>query len=438
MRNYYKIILVTTVVITAIINFAHLMHTNERSVAATESTAGVSVDYKASSASGGSGGGAGSGGAGMSADYKGSIGGGGGGGGVGGGGGGAGSSRNGGSVRRGEAEVGRPSGGNGGSVVTAATNADGGNTADLPEEGAFLCIMTRVRDGEETLLDWVHHYLEEGADRIMILDDLSTVPVCFDDPRIEVQRNDNPMFRRRGHNRILRAGLEKLTKQHNCTWVAALDADEFMTTRRHPERTLREELQLSFHDAHIVQVPWIMFSFDPARTKPLPGPRHLVMRWDHDNHHPGPPKFGKIRDRYNNIEVKPIFRAAYAQLDHVHMASGFKEDPRELNRVDGVQKKPAVYTPYYDELHEPQIKDALLLVYHYRFTSYESVVVKCNGTRDFHEYRNPNCTKAIVAHNYPELEDTTLLTKARQRPVTVGVCDDPKSFPYKPISVYQS
>ena len=86
----------------------------------------------------------------------------------------------------------------------------------------------------------------------------------------------------------------------DCTWVANVDVDEFITTRRNEERTTREEMLLSFNDFDVVHVPWIMYgnALDPDVHVEGDITQEVLWRWNHSKHHEGT---GKTRDRYRLI-----------------------------------------------------------------------------------------------------------------------------------------
>merc|ERR1719399_2832882 len=96
-----------------------------------------------------------------------------------------------------------------------------------------------------------------------------------------------------------------------CEWVISVDVDEFISTRRNPCKSVAEELRDSFSGAAAVAVPWVFFSYEPGGPE-VEDVRDLTMRWNHSQHHPPTAiqrQIGdKFKDRYDRIEVKPIYR----------------------------------------------------------------------------------------------------------------------------------
>ena len=216
----------------------------------------------------------------------------------------------------------------------------------------FLCVATRVRDQNQLLRDWIPHYLAEGASLLLILEDVtSTQPIrstvlkqlgLDGDPRVVVQRAAIST-----HQYGQAVALENAVYdvRTNCTWMVSVDADEFLTTRRTPEKSVAQVLRESFGRADFITVPWVMFGIDasmPAWQEPQSIVAENVWRWNHDLHHgeidgsggnasleeaaallhgsgeqgEGTVRehieksffSGKGRDRYDTIEGKPVFR----------------------------------------------------------------------------------------------------------------------------------
>jgi hypothetical protein len=287
----------------------------------------------------------------------------------------------------------------------------------------FLCVVTRVRDQTVLMRDWVPHYLAEGASLLLVLEDSSSTqplrstvlqPLGLDsDPRVVVQSAAISM-----HLEGQAVALENAVyaMRDKCTWVVSVDADEFLTTRREPEKPVAQVLRESFEHADFITVPWIMFGIDatmPAWQEPQSIVAENVWRWDHDAHHGGEndtalelsrsKEFfrGKGRDRYDSIEGKPVFRAKVLPAQTAechernpkegHCAMHDLHDMHSLQtsasrHVDGVAARPwaqGAGGPFnqrnFHGLHEPQIAEALLAINHYRLTSIAAVRRKCEA-----------------------------------------------------------
>ena len=180
------------------------------------------------------------------------------------------------------------------------------------QQTPFLCSITRVHNENTKYQSFIRHQLREGFDRVLILDDRNEPSLTAEDPRVEIMRVDltrtinqlksegkrfqsmnevnHPFFRSTIEERLI-----------NCTWVANVDVDEFITTRRNEERTTRDEMLLSFNDFDAVHVPWIFYGnpLDPDVRVEGDITQEVLWRWNHSKHHDG--RHGKTRDRYRRI-----------------------------------------------------------------------------------------------------------------------------------------
>ena len=180
------------------------------------------------------------------------------------------------------------------------------------QQTPFLCSITRVHNENTKYQSFIRHQLREGFDRVLILDDRNEPSLTAEDPRVEIMRVDlslRPMQlksegkRFRSWNEVNHPFIRSIIDERliNCTWVANVDVDEFITTRRNEERTTRDEMLLSFNDFDAVHVPWIFYGnpLDPDVRVEGDITQEVLWRWNHSKHHDG--RHGKTRDRYRRI-----------------------------------------------------------------------------------------------------------------------------------------
>ena len=180
----------------------------------------------------------------------------------------------------------------------------------------FLCSITRARDEHVKFRSFIRHQLREGFDRVLILDDRSEPSLTAEDPRVEIMRVDLtliPKQRAREGKRYLLPDkantpyIESIVQERliDCTWVANVDMDEFITTRRNEERSTRDELLMSFSKYDAVHVPWIFYGnkLDPDVRIEEDVALEVLWRWNHSLHHEGVTY--KKADRYYEIGTAP-------------------------------------------------------------------------------------------------------------------------------------
>lgn len=284
----------------------------------------------------------------------------------------------------------------------------------------FLTILLRIRNENLFLESFIKHYFAEGVDEIYILDDNSTQPFpkIVEDERVFIYEAttfkshheklyDSQML----YNHLLRDKTE---------WFMFVDADEFITTRRNPNKTIREELETTFKDADLIKIPWIMFGSNGQDENPKQVLTDTIWRWNHDKKHPHPKEAMKIWKhrccKYDKIEVKSIFKTeAFAKLT-THCPS----DPtRKINIVDGVDNiqnymnEPETEI-WYHNLREESIDRAYLACNHYRNISKEQMRQKADDSH-LPLYRVENCYELQLQSDFSEKKDEFIKNKAIRR-----------------------
>ena len=284
----------------------------------------------------------------------------------------------------------------------------------------FLTILLRIRNENLFLESFIKHYFAEGVDEIYILDDNSTQPFpkIVEDERVFIYEAttfkshheklyDSQML----YNHLLRDKTE---------WFMFVDADEFITTRRNADKTIREELETTFKDADLIKIPWIMFGSNGQDENPKQVLTDTIWRWNHDKKHPHPKEAMKIWKhrccKYDKIEVKSIFKTeAFAKLT-THCPS----DPtRKINIVDGVDNiqnymnEPETEI-WYHNLREESIDRAYLACNHYRNISKEQMRQKADDSH-LPLYRVENCYELQLQSDFSEKKDEFIKNKAIRR-----------------------
>ena len=229
-------------------------------------------------------------------------------------------------------------------VVPPALVADGTKERDAvstqhqrPESGAafaweekhradpFLCSVTRVRNEHIKFRSFVRHHRREGFDIMLFLDDRSSPPLRSDDPRVKIRPVDFSVLKEQnakaGKEVVNPYGLSFVNEHLErelmaCTWVAYIDVDELVTTRRNESATVREQIERSFaNNVDAVHVPWVLFGND------LRGPQRgveysdvaleVLWRFNHSIHHVG--FDSKTRDRFWEIGASSCSHALRRQ-----------------------------------------------------------------------------------------------------------------------------
>ena len=285
----------------------------------------------------------------------------------------------------------------------------------------LLNIILRVRNENLFLESFVKHYMYEGVDEIHILDDNSTEEYpryVANHPNVFVYESTH--FKSH-HDKMIDA---KLMYQHvlkeKSKWCMLIDADEFITTRRNPNKTIRDELESTFKDVDLIKIPWVNFTANGRDNNPDKVLIDTNWRWNHDKRHKHSDEFLSIwkhRDcKYEKIDVKSIWKnEAFADLGG-HCP---QQPTREINIVDGVDRidnyngDPETEI-WYHNLREESIERAYLTCNHYRGISKEQMRMKADDSHLPH-YRVDKCYELQVESDFPELQDDLLANKAIER-----------------------
>ena len=208
----------------------------------------------------------------------------------------------------------------GGAVADPAGHAGDAGPRSAPAadpRGAapFLCSVTRVRNEHVKFRSFVRHHRREGFDVMLFLDDRSSPPLRSEDPRVRVRRVDFSVLKARnaaaGREVVNPYGLGFVADHvrrelASCAWVAYIDVDEFLTTRRNETATVREEIARSFDaraEVDAVHAPWILYGNDLRRRQPGAPVSDVTLevlwRFNHSMHHAGFDT--KTRDRFWEI-----------------------------------------------------------------------------------------------------------------------------------------
>jgi hypothetical protein len=285
----------------------------------------------------------------------------------------------------------------------------------------FLTIILRVRNENLFLESFVKHYFAEGVDEIHILDDNSTEPFpeyVVKHPNVFIY--ESTYFKQR-HEKLLDAQLlyNHIIKDKT-EWLMFVDADEFITTRRNSEKTIREELETTFKDADLIKIPWIMFGSNGMDRNPKQILTETNWRWNHDLKHPHSEEAMKVwphrKCKYDKIEVKSIFKTEKFNKLTTHCPS---EPIGNVNIVDGVDNisnymgEPETEI-WYHNLREDSIERAYLACNHYRNISKQQMEQKADDSH-LPLYRVNNCVELQLASDFSEKEDVIIKQKAIKR-----------------------
>ena len=263
----------------------------------------------------------------------------------------------------------------------------------------FLGLITRCKD-EFFIKEFCEYYLSQGVDKIFIIDDNSKDKSIYDninDSRVEI------IFQRDIIKTNYANFFYKKIKS-NFKWIIYCDVDEFITTKKNIKNTIRGELNTTFKNVDCIKIPWVMMSSNSIEKNPKSILVENTYRWNHNLKHPH--KIVKFRCRFSKIEVKCIFKTSKFNSIWDHHP---KERVGRVSIVDSINKKKQGLSPFYCNLRENDIKNGILLCYHYRIISKENNKNKLQNNLWYK--RGGYTLDDLMSSDHPEIRDETLKHK---------------------------
>lgn len=265
----------------------------------------------------------------------------------------------------------------------------------------LLSLLVRCKN-EPFIVEFVEHYLREGVDCIYIIDDNSSLAYSrsvLENKKVKIYWEKNIISNNMAH--FIYQEIQPKSK-----WLIYVDADEFITSKKNSDKTIREELLSTFSEVDCIKIPWVMMSCNNRVKNPINLLKENIYRWNHDHKHlNNTSNIQKFRCRYDKIEVKCIFKTAKFNVIGDHHP---KERQGEICCVDSVKANTSPLDPFYTNLRESDIKTAYLVCYHYRIVSIENAQSKIAENVWYADYT----VKDLMSSDYPEVIDNTLKNKA--------------------------
>ena len=268
------------------------------------------------------------------------------------------------------------------------------------DPASFLGLITRCKD-EYFIKEFCDYYINQGVDRIYIIDDNSNDKSIYHS--LEGSSNITIIYEL---NIIKSNYANKLYKKikSNFKWIIYVDVDEFITTRRDLNKSIRDELLTTFINVDCIKIPWIMMSCRNIKESPKSILQTNIYRWNHNKKHPN--SIHKFRCRYNEIEVKCIFKTE--SFSNIWDHHPINPSNRSLI-VNSINLNKEDLNPFYRNLREEDIKNGILLCYHYRIISIDNSVNKIKT--NYWYKKNKYTVNDLMASDHAEIIDTTLKGK---------------------------
>ena len=264
----------------------------------------------------------------------------------------------------------------------------------------FIGLIARCKN-EPYVTEFVNYYISQGVDNIYILDDDSKKEIYKDvinNKKVTIVFDKDIIIK--NSIQVLYNSIKKKYK-----WIIYVDIDEYITTKKNINLTIRQELETTFKKCICVKVPWVMMSCNSIEKNPISLLKTNIYRWNHDKKHENVLNEHKFRCRYDSIEVKCIFKPKFFNNIFDHHPT----EPTTKNNkiVDSINKTKQELNSFYNNLREKNIKEGYLLCYHYRIISIENSLNKIKDNIWYQRYS----INDLLSSDYPEIVDTTIKQK---------------------------
>lgn len=291
-------------------------------------------------------------------------------------------------------------------------------------------VITRCKQ-EIYISEFVEYYFNQGINTIYIIDDNSYDKSSiyksvlknystnlFNGEKnmsvkksIEGNKTVNLLFDKDIINKKVAGKLYKKIKEY-FDWIIYVDVDEFITTKKNNNKTIRDELETTFKDVTCIKVPWVLMSCNSIKKNPTSLLETNVYRWNHDNRHVNTISSDKkFRCRYETIECKCIFKPAFFNdiLDH-HPINPINNNNNNNRIVDSIHNNKSKLDSFYDNLREKNINEAYLICYHYRIISVEQCIHKIKTNIWYKHFT----LDELLSSDNPEIIDETMRIKNKK------------------------
>jgi hypothetical protein len=293
----------------------------------------------------------------------------------------------------------------------------------------FLGLITRCKD-EFFIQEFCNYYLNQGVNIIYIVDDNSINKNIYNNLLNNNQINIYYMTdsNNKCHNsscsdsctcnRVIANNIYENIKD-NFEWMIYVDVDEFITTRRNINKTIKQELETTLKDFDCIKIPWIIMSCY-GKTNPESILKNNIYRINYNKKYKFKCNTLKGRNKFSmqnsgtQIQTKSIFKCSKfnAIHDKINPSDHHPVFPinENLKIINSVNLQPMdLYQKDYNLINEKIIKKSFFLCYHYRIISEEHALNKIKTNNWYIE--NNYSLKDLTNNKCKDITDITLKNK---------------------------
>ena len=262
-----------------------------------------------------------------------------------------------------------------------------------------VVVVAMFKNESHVLKEWLDHYLREGVDTFLLIDNHSTDPYM---PILEPYMQANQVFLLKSTKKNAQVELYNrwLPEAKKYDWVMVVDLDEFVYARN-GFKTIKEYLRTVDKDIYKIQLPWKLFGSSGFKKQP----KSVIQHFIHRRKYPEQGTHTNLPDRV--VEIKTICRGPHLQTIKVHNSVVTNSHQSFSNNKD-------YKDTYFTLTDETLLKTHHLHLNHYRIQSWDfyKKVKMTRGDSAIKRFnKNVRTRKYFNLHDYKDMVDTELRDK---------------------------
>jgi len=260
-----------------------------------------------------------------------------------------------------------------------------------------IVLIAMFKNESHVLKEWLEHYLREGVDTFLLIDNDSTDNYY---PILEPCLQSKQAFLKKSKKKNAQTELYNrwLSEAKKFDWVIVVDLDEFIYARN-GFNTIKDYLDTIDKDIYQIQIPWKLFGSSGFKKQPVSVIQNFVYR----------KKFPKSNTHTNVSEratyIKTISRGSHLQKMNIHNSV-----VTDLHQAFPNNKN---YDTIFTLIDETLLETHYLHLNHYRIQSWEfyKKVKMTRGDSALKQFKNIRTRKYFQIHDYKDMKDTELKDK---------------------------
>ena len=262
-----------------------------------------------------------------------------------------------------------------------------------------IVVVAMFKNESHVLKEWLDHYLREGVDTFLLIDNDSTDQYM---PILEPYLRENKAFLLKSKKKNAQAELYNrwLPVAKTFDWVIVVDLDEFVYARNE-FKTIKDYLGTVNKDIYKIQIPWKLFGSSGFKKQP----NSVIQHFIHRRKYPSEATPTNLNERV--VEVKAICRGPHLKKIRIHNSEVTNLHQHFSNNED-------YKDVYFTLIDETSLNTHHLHLNHYRIQSWEfyNKVKMTRGDSAMKKYnQNLRTRKYFKMHDYKDSIDTELRDK---------------------------